>query len=225
MDTFLIGLIVIALLVDCYSFKQIKGGLRAGDLSDDGEAGWVACNLLSCLVIGAIFTVLMYYVVGAGANSEGVSYNLEDCAAFFFVIGGIVWVANIILMAIIVNCCLEGYIEYKKGCLRLGVDLKGHVNKFFVTTSKTYYGVQEINGLRYDMNVNLQKIIYNKSWLGTYPYMERVATLVTLPEVKLQKEIISEYVQEYFNARGQYQVDGTELKVLDNKELDVIIVK
>ncbi len=56
--------------------------------------------------------------------------------------------------------------------------------------------------------------------------MGRVTTSVTLPEVKLQKDIISEYVQEYFNARGQYQADGTELKVLgDNKELDVIIVK
>lgn len=228
MEIFLTGLIIITLLVDCYSFKQIKGGLSAFDENSSQEdVGWVFCNFISCILIGGIFTIIVHYTLGFGfITDEGLVFDLGQDMATFFTLGGFIWIVNMVVMAIVVNCCLEGYIEYKKGCLRLGVDLKDHINKFFVITNKTCRGVQEYDGLRADIEVNLQKIMYNKTWLGTYPYMSNVTTLVTLPEVKLQKDIISEYVQEYFNARGQYQVDGTELKVLgSNNDLDVIIIK
>ena len=229
MSVYIIGLVFIVLLVDCHSFKQIKEGIPAVLETNSDDLGWVAWNLVLCIVIGTAFTTIHHYIIGWQELTDSLGNALptdgSDSLGAFLFIGGLVWCLNMAILCALINTSLEGYIKYKQSCQRLGVDVKDHVNKFFVTTNKTQYGVQEYDGLRADIEVNLQRIRYNKTWLGTYPYMERVTTLVILPEVKLQKEIIGEYVQDYFNARGQYQVDGTELKVLDNKELDVIIVK
>ena len=219
----LIGLVVIALLVDVYSFRQIKQGLPAFETAEE-DVGWVCYNMILCLVIGSVFTV-GYYLLGEHiVDGKGIPFAAREVSGMFLVTGGLIWLVNMVIMSVVVNCCLEGYVEYKKGCLRLNLDLRDNIQKYFVLTSKGWCE-PIIDGLARNNEVNLYKVMYNRTWLGIYPYLHKVTTLVILADVELQKDKISEYVQKYFDARGQYEVNGGDLIALEDKPMDVIVIK
>lgn len=219
-----IDLVIIAILVDIYCLRLVHKGVPAFAVTSNEQIGWVGQNLVYCLLFGSIYTIVHHYLLG-GIPPVDLGPSLRGDFGAFFVLGGLLWVVNMAFFSVSVNCSLEGYIKYKKGCLRTGVDLKEHLNKYFVLTSKTNWAVQEYDGLRADVKVKLYKANYSKNWLGEYPVLTHVSDLVVLPEVKLQKDIISGYVQEYFSARGQYLIEGDKLEAIGDKPLDVIVIK
>lgn len=193
---------------------------------EDDKLGWVHWNLLLCTLFGVLFTMFYYYITGGFITDvNGKGTDLGGHLLIFTLAGGTMWLLGMVVFTILLNVNLEVYIDYKRGCITTGVDLKSHVGKYFILTRKVSYCQRESDGLIYNNEVVLHKVIYNKSWLGTYPKMVTVSNLVRLPEIKLKADIISTYVQDYFDCRKIFQVEGTGLTELNDREMEVITIK
>lgn len=217
MESLLIGLVTTLILINIRTMFYIRKGRR-----DEFGRGWLSQHLGISFSIGLLYTIVHFFVTGLVFIPEGPAFTGHF--SMFLFLGGGAWFINMLIMAVIINNVLEDYVEYKKDCLRLGLDTRDYVNKFFVLTQKTGYSVKEEAGLRYDTNVNLYRVTYNKCWLGEYPKMQNRITLATLPQIHLQKSNIQKYVADYFSSQGQYLVEGDELKVVEDKPMEVMFI-
>jgi len=197
---YIIGLVVTAVVASVYSMYKAMGGLKA---FDEGEGGWVVRHLFICLVGGA-----------SAAGFYSVSSTTQEALAICIGIGSVIWIINLGILTVIVNTTLETYIQYKRDCALVGVDINRYIDRYFVILNRS--------SIPHEYSVNVTKVDYNKCWLGVYATLGYSVAIGSVPKSKT--ELVKDIVTGYFKGKDKYLLEFNGELNKTNQDIHTITV-
>lgn len=128
------------------------------------------------------------------------------------------FIVSLFVQFVLFCAFIEGKDDYRRRCIKAGLELNDYVGEFFVKVNPYYYD-------NYTYSVEVYRVLHNKNWLGqTLATTERVTTLFKVKHRKdISEDNIRSAVEKHFNTCERYLIKGgNELEKVDSVKTIII---